>query len=107
MSAFSVALPEAEEESTATYNWYEAREPGLGEEFLECVDAAVQRIRRNPLSQKIEFDAFRRILVRRFPYAVYYEHVDDLVIIFAVLHCGMNPRRIRRTVRGRSFEGEP
>jgi hypothetical protein len=30
------------------YFWYEEQEPGLGEEFLRCVDACIQLIRRNP-----------------------------------------------------------
>ena len=33
--------PEAEQDVADAYSWYEAREPGLGEDFLRCVEACV------------------------------------------------------------------
>jgi hypothetical protein len=36
-----IILPEAEQDVAETYIWYENQEPGLGEEFLRCVDACI------------------------------------------------------------------
>lgn len=43
-----IILPEAELDVAQAYVWYEQHESGLGEEFLRCVDACIQFIRRNP-----------------------------------------------------------
>ncbi len=37
---------EAENDVISHYNWYESREPGLGEDFLRCVEACVLSIQR-------------------------------------------------------------
>ena len=41
-------LEAAEQDVSQAYLWYEEKEPGLGEDFLRCVDACIQSIRRNP-----------------------------------------------------------
>jgi plasmid stabilization system protein ParE len=56
------------------YEWYEQQRAGLGGEFLSCVDAALQLMRRNPLLFAVVHEDFRRALVRRFPYAIFYEY---------------------------------
>jgi hypothetical protein len=43
-----IILPQAEQDITEAYNWYQERELGLGEEFLWCIDASIQMIERNP-----------------------------------------------------------
>jgi hypothetical protein len=68
------------------YEWYEVHRRGLGEEFLRCVDATLSGISRNPDLYAIAFSNYRRVLVRRFPYAVFYEVVDDSVTVYGVLH---------------------
>ena len=35
-----IYAPEAEQDVADAYGWYEAREPGLGEDFLRCVERA-------------------------------------------------------------------
>jgi plasmid stabilization system protein ParE len=64
---------EAEVDVISHYNWYESREPGLGEDFLRCVEACVLSIQRNPRLYPFAVDDFRRALVRRFPFEVFYE----------------------------------
>ena len=36
--------PEAELDLAEAFNWYDKQQPGLGEEFLACVDEAFNRI---------------------------------------------------------------
>lgn len=60
-------VPEAVADAREAYLWYEERRPGLGEEFLECVDACLERIRRNPELFEVVHEDYRRALVRRFP----------------------------------------
>jgi plasmid stabilization system protein ParE len=67
-----VAL-EAEQDIADAYGWYERQRIGLGEEFLSRVDASIQNILRNPELHRVVYETYRRILVRRFPYAIFYD----------------------------------
>jgi hypothetical protein len=41
-----IIAPEAEQDLAEAYAWYEGQRSGLGEEFLSCVDACIEAIRR-------------------------------------------------------------
>ncbi|MGA1876175.1 MAG: hypothetical protein ACMUIA_11260 [bacterium] len=43
-----------------------------------------------------------RMLARRFPYAIYYEIVDDIAYIIAALPMRRNPAWIKKKMEGRS-----
>jgi len=51
--------------------WYEAQRAGLGIEFILELDAAVERASETPESYALQYRDARRVLLRRFPYAVY------------------------------------
>jgi hypothetical protein len=48
MSAELILAPEAVTDLAEAYFWYEERKTGLGEDFLVCVEAAVESIRSAP-----------------------------------------------------------
>ncbi len=48
MAAELIIAPEAEQDIAEGYAWYEGRRTGLGEEFLSCVEACLEAIRRTP-----------------------------------------------------------
>ncbi|MCL5098874.1 MAG: type II toxin-antitoxin system RelE/ParE family toxin [Candidatus Omnitrophica bacterium] len=90
-----VYTPEAEQEVADAYGWYEAREPGLGEDFLRCIEACVLAIQRHPQLYPLAVDEFRRALVRRFPFEVFYESDGDRIIVYSVFHCSQDPQKWR------------
>lgn len=94
-----IFMPEAEDEIAAAWNWYESREPGLGEGFLRSIDACIEGIRLHPRMYPIAIDQFRRALVRRFPYEIFYEPAADVLEIHAVFHCSQNPEKWRERLR--------
>lgn len=63
-----ILTPEADDDVAESYNWYESREPGLGEDFLRCIEACVLGIQRHPEMYPIAVDEFRRAPIRRFPF---------------------------------------
>ena len=67
MAVRLVLAPETEQDIRAAYDWYENRRIGLGEEFLSCVDACIQRICRYPELNATVHNEFRRVLVRTVP----------------------------------------
>ena len=94
-------IPEVEEDVIGGYVWYEAKTPGLGEEFLRMFYASAAEIPWNPLLYPKVHRMFRRRLLRRFPYAIYFMIEDDQVIVFGLFHCARDPRNIKMMLRER------
>jgi hypothetical protein len=44
---------------------------------------------------------FHRLLAKRFPYAVYYQVIADEAVVFRVLDCRSDPRRIKNALAGK------
>jgi plasmid stabilization system protein ParE len=88
--------PEAELDIAEAYVWYEGRRAGLGEEFLSSVDACLESIRRQPEMYPIVHEGYRRSLIRRFPYAIFYEPSEATVTIYAVFHTSHDPNKWRQ-----------
>jgi len=82
---------EAEEDIRGAYGWYEDRVPGLGREFLRCVDVAIAQISRTPVTYPFIYQDVRRNLTRRFPFGVFYVVVGHKIIVLAVLHARRDP----------------
>jgi len=57
---------------------------GLGQTFAEAIGAAVERIAQDPAALPFVYGAVRRLVVRRFPYAVYFREVDDEIVVLAI-----------------------
>lgn len=74
------------------FDWYEDRVPGIGSEFLLCVDAVFNAIvrasQRYPHIHKI----VRRALTRRFPYEVFIVEGDERVVVLSVFHAKTQPK---------------
>jgi plasmid stabilization system protein ParE len=90
-----VIAPEAELDIAEAYVWYEGRRAGLGEEFLSSVDACLESIRRQPEMYPVVHEGYRRSLIRRFPYAVFYEP-SATATIYAVFHTSRDPDKWRQ-----------
>ena len=67
-------------------SWYESQQPGLGAEFVLELDRLLEAVGSNPSAYSQVYRNFRRALVRRFPYAVYFMHRSGSIYIYAVLH---------------------
>lgn len=95
MAVDLVLTPEAIEDLDAAYGWYESRRVGLGEEFLGSVDALLAAIRRHPEMHQRVYLNYRRALLRRFPYAVFYESALRRITVYAVFHTARDPLQWR------------
>lgn len=89
----------AEAHLADAYAWYEAQIPGLGSAFLDSFDDALPRIRQFPESCPVAFMDYRRALLRRFPFGVFYVIEQETIIIAAVFHLARDPRELRRELR--------
>jgi plasmid stabilization system protein ParE len=93
-----VIWPEAESEVAEAAQWYESQQRGLGHEFLRAFRAATAVLRRTPLHYQVAAEQIRRILLRRFPYAVFYEVHGPEVVILACLHSARDPEEWQRRI---------
>lgn len=85
--------PAAREEFEAAAEWYESRLEGLGQRFVQCIDAAVTRIEAMPAGFPTwEGDRrFRKCTVQRFPYALFYREGPDRIEVVATAHGARKP----------------
>lgn len=88
--------PAASRDIVAAYNWYEDQQPGLGEQFRAELSVAFALVQQFSEAGPAVHRDLRRLLVRRFPYAIYYRLTDADVIIRGCLHLHSDPSRWRR-----------
>jgi hypothetical protein len=94
-------LPEVEEDAIAGYAWYENKAKGLGEEFLRLFYAFASEIKRHPLLYPKVYKHFRRRLLKRFPYAIYFKIERHNIVIYGLFHCARNPLSLEKELAGR------
>lgn len=92
MSLPLILTPEAEADVAEARSWYEEKREGLGEEFILCVEAGLAHIRRAPLGATEVVPGVRRVVVRRFPYGIFYRVDTDQIAVLAVYHSRRDPR---------------
>lgn len=85
--------PEAEAEVEEAYRWYERQREGLGADFLLCVEEALENIRRAPKTYPIVHKQIHRLLIRRFPFGVFYLAEGQVIVVLAVFHAHRAPRQ--------------
>ena len=84
-------LTPAEEEMAEAALFYEAASSQLGNDFLDDVQRAVDRLREFPQAGEAISSGFRRTLLHRFPFSVVYAIEDNVIVVVAVAHQGRRP----------------
>jgi len=85
--------PAAAADTEEAYLWYRHQRTGLGEEFLTAVGTALTDIAEHPALYPVVHRETRRVLLRRFPYAIFYRVFGEVVIVVACMHGRRNPGR--------------
>lgn len=88
--------PLARDELQAAKRWYDTERPGLGEDLLAEVAAAVERLIRlaesaPQLSVRDAGRPIRQASVRRFPFMIVYAIVDETLWVIAIAHQRRRP----------------
>lgn len=95
--AFSLLVrPEAEQDLSEAFHWYERQRTGLGHDFLLQVDAGFRFVERTPLVFSEIYRGIRRHIIKRFPYKIFYIVKESTVVVLAVVYGGRDPQWIRR-----------
>ena len=86
-------LDDAERDIENGIHFYEAQQQGLGRYFLDTILADIDSLIIYA-GIHVEIRGYYRHLSKRFPFAVYYKIVNDVVKIYAILDCRQNPSLI-------------
>lgn len=82
---------EAKAEISEAADFYEQQRNGLGRAFIEATHVATTQIQTMPKIGACIYKDARRVLLKRFPYAVIYTIQDNEVIILSVMHHHRHP----------------
>jgi toxin ParE1/3/4 len=88
--------PEAELDLDEAYLWYHRQAPDRAAAFLVAVDACFATVQRQPQAFTLVDPTMRRALVRRFPYAIFYEIGSREIVVYGVFHGARDPQAWRR-----------
>ena len=89
--------PNAEEELYRAAAAYEERRSDLGFALLAEVDRWLDVLQETPVTWPLWPDAprtnppIRRVLLRRFPFAIAYQVHDDRIVLLAIAHTSRRP----------------
>lgn len=94
-------LDEAELDLLAGESFYNDREMGLGDYFVDCLISDLSSLQHFAGIHASHFGCYR-LISKRFPYAIYYELEEERVVVFAILDMRRNPNTIRKLVSERN-----
>lgn len=83
----------AETDIDIAMGWYENQRQGLGIEFLNCLEEAGSRILESPELYSVKYKRLRGVLVRRFPFTVFYTIEKTEILVHAVFDNRKDPEK--------------
>jgi len=83
-------LESAKEDLREGWKFYEKNAPGLGNYFLDCIQADVRSLKLYAGIHEMS-EGFHRMLAKRFPFAVYYLIESKTIDVYAILDCRRDP----------------
>ena len=91
-----VIKEEAQLEIIEAFLYYEDQKVGLGEFFLDHLDSYFNWIKHYPFHFSVKRKPFREAVVKRFPYIIIFEVLENEVIVYSVFNTWQDPLRKKR-----------
>ena len=82
---------QARAEIAEAFDWYLARSRDASTAFLAELDAAINQIAEAPEQFPVVRGRLRRVLLHRFPYAVYFKVYPRGISVVGVIHGNRHP----------------
>jgi toxin ParE1/3/4 len=80
----------ATEEVAESEKFYDERNPELGEQFVDAVAEALERIGRRPRSfpihKTIKGREYRKLVMKRFPFVIFFTEYEEYIWVPTVKH---------------------
>jgi len=91
-------LPSGYRDLAAARDFYDCQSIGLGDYFLESIFSEIESLRiQAGIHRKLY--GFHRLLVTRFPYAIYYKIDEDEAVVYRFLDCRRDPKKLRKELK--------
>ena len=90
-----VVLEDAAADMESGRRFYESREPGIGDYFVESVLSDLSSLGLYSGIHPVHF-GFHRMLSKRFPFGIYYETEGETTYVYAILDMRRDPLWIRK-----------
>jgi len=94
----------ADEEMNDAAAFDEAAASGLGSDFLDDMQHAIDAVQEMPEIGPAVQDSFRHILLRRFPFSIIYALDSNSIVVVAVAHQRRRPGYWKGRMSGRENE---
>ncbi len=95
-------LPAVLQDVAEAAAWYDREGyPGLGDRFVETFYASLPNLQENAMVSAMVYLGYRKILLRPFPYAVYYRLHENTWVVTLVIHAARRPTLARSLLRER------
>ena len=78
-----VFRPQAELEVVDAWHWYRVRRAETGQAFVDEFNRCIDRISATPETFPKMEGEIRRVLLRRFPYGLFYRVTDEEIVVLA------------------------
>jgi toxin ParE1/3/4 len=82
----------AEAELWEAIDFYDAQKLDLGKAFAREFGKTINLIRKNPKQFPKIYKTRRRAVVQNFPFAVFYDILDDTIFIISIFHSRRDPK---------------
>jgi len=82
------------------FYFYEQQASGIGEYFLDSVHAEIDSLVLYAGIHRF-VHGMHRLLMLRFPFAVFYEIRENLIYIWAVFDCRSDPKKMNHRIKQR------
>jgi len=86
----------AYEDAIVIFDWYEDKLAGLGDRFIRELEVAKTDLLNNPLAFAKWNKSIRRMVMRKFPYKLFYKIYDDKIVVLAIIHARRSNRYLKR-----------
>ena len=84
---------EANQDIIEAYLYYEEKQEGLGERFLENLRLYIERVSNYPEHYAIKRPPYREAFIKKFPYLIVYEFIEEKVIVYSVFNTWQDPNK--------------
>ncbi len=75
----------------ASYEWYQNRAEGLGDDFIVELESAYEAITELPGTWPKFGKNYRRFLLSKFPFSVIYRANNNSIFVVAIMHNSKKP----------------
>lgn len=83
----------ARDGAVEAFLYYEGKQDGLGDTFLDAMETLINRIVADPKLFQIRVKTFRQAIIKPFPYLIIFEIEQETVIVYKVILAKKHPKK--------------